>query len=51
VASRPDVAAGIVRDLAGKDLACWCPPPAEGQPDTCHAAALLVIANQEEGDR
>jgi hypothetical protein len=46
VASRPDVAAGIQRDLAGKDLACWCPLPAAGEPDICHAAALLVIANQ-----
>jgi Domain of unknown function (DUF4326) len=49
VASRPGVAAGIARDLAGKDLACWCPLPAEGQPDLCHAAALLVIANQHDG--
>jgi Domain of unknown function (DUF4326) len=41
----PDVAAGIRRDLAGRDLACWCPLPAAGEPDLCHAAALLVIAN------
>jgi Domain of unknown function (DUF4326) len=46
VASRPDVTAGIQRDLAGRDLACWCPLPADGEPDTCHAAVLLVIANQ-----
>lgn len=46
VASRPGVAAGIVRDLAGRDLACWCPLPAAGEPDLCHAAALLVIASQ-----
>jgi hypothetical protein len=45
VASRPDVVAHILEDLAGKDLACWCPLPAEGEPDMCHAAALLVIAN------
>jgi hypothetical protein len=48
VASRPDVAASIVRDLAGKDLACWCPLPAEGGPDLCRAAALLVLANQHD---
>jgi Domain of unknown function (DUF4326) len=48
VVSRPDVAAGIVRDLAGKDLACWCALPAAGQPDLCHAAALLVLANQHD---
>ena len=46
VASRPDVAAGILEDLPGKDLACWCPLPAAGEPDMCHAAVLLVMANQ-----
>lgn len=30
----------IIAELAGKDLACWCP---EGQP--CHADILLEIAN------
>jgi hypothetical protein len=34
-------------ELRGKDLACYCPLPAEGEPDHCHAAALLSIANQE----
>lgn len=34
--------------LAGKDLACWCPLPAPGEPDICHAAVLLEIANQGE---
>jgi hypothetical protein len=33
--------------LHGRDLTCWCPPPAVGQPDHCHAAVLLEIANQE----
>lgn len=37
--------ARICRELAGKNLACWCPLPAEGQPDHCHAAFLLEIAN------
>jgi hypothetical protein len=31
--------------LRGKDLACYCPLPAEGQPDHCHAAVLLRLAN------
>lgn len=30
--------------LRGHDLACWCPP---GQPDICHAAVLLELANHE----
>lgn len=29
-------------ELAGRDLACWCPP---GEP--CHADVLLRIANSE----
>ena len=31
--------------LRGKDLACTCPLPADGQPDHCHAAVLLELAN------
>jgi hypothetical protein len=34
-------AAALRRDLAGHDLACWCPLD---QP--CHADVLLEIANQ-----
>jgi hypothetical protein len=38
----------IRRELAGRDLACWCPlPERPGQPDHCHAAVLLAIANEE----
>jgi hypothetical protein len=33
----------IRRELAGKDLTCWCP---EDQP--CHADVLLRIANEEQ---
>lgn len=33
-----------IGDLAGKDLACWCPLPAEGD-DWCHASVLLSLAN------
>ncbi|WP_019732123.1 DUF4326 domain-containing protein [Mycobacterium avium] len=32
----------VVDELAGHDLACWCPPD---QP--CHADVLLELANQE----
>lgn len=32
----------VRRQLAGKDLACWCRP---GQP--CHADVLLEIANSD----
>ncbi|MFG1364706.1 DUF4326 domain-containing protein [Xanthobacter versatilis] len=32
-------------ELRGKNLACWCPLPEPGEPDTCHAAVLLAIAN------
>ena len=33
--------------LRGKDLACTCPLPEPGQPDHCHAAVLLKLANTE----
>ena len=42
------VTEGIRAELRGKNLACWCPLPAEGEPDICHAAELLRIANQPE---
>lgn len=34
------------RALAGKNLACWCKLPKPGEPDICHAAVLLEIANK-----
>lgn len=42
---RPELVEQARRDLAGRDLACWCPLPAPGEPDHCHAAALLSLAN------
>lgn len=39
----PYTPADIRRELAGKDLACWC---REGTP--CHADVLLEIANSCE---
>ncbi len=41
---------GIRRELGGRDLACFCPVPADGEPDHCHADVLLVWANEEVGD-
>ncbi len=32
-------------ELRGHDLMCWCPLPKLGEPDLCHAAILLEIAN------
>ena len=33
--------------LEGKNLACWCPLPAEpGEPDVCHAAILLELVRE-----
>lgn len=39
----------LVRPLLhGRDLTCWCPLAADGQPDHCHAAVLLEIANRRQ---
>jgi Domain of unknown function (DUF4326) len=32
--------------LRGKDLACWCALPRRGEPDICHAALLVELANR-----
>jgi hypothetical protein len=34
-----------VRDLAGRDLVCWCQSPSDENPLPCHATVLLEIAN------
>lgn len=36
----------IRKELRGKNLACWCKLPEVGEPDICHAAVLLKIANE-----
>ncbi|MFA7282813.1 MAG: DUF4326 domain-containing protein [Sterolibacterium sp.] len=42
----PHLIEAAQRDLRGKNLACWCPLPTEPyEPDCCHAAVLLDIAN------
>lgn len=35
----------VRRDLAGRDLACWCELPEPGEIDWCHARILLEISN------
>lgn len=41
----PQLVAAARAELAGKNLACWCP---KGDPyeDACHAAVLLELANK-----
>jgi len=40
----------IRHKLRGKNLACWCSLPKPGEPDLCHAAILLEIANADGGN-
>lgn len=51
IENHPNVTGFTVEDvrteLAGKDIACWCPPPGPGELDSCHGAVLLDIANRE----
>jgi hypothetical protein len=41
LATQPDLVAAARRELAGHDLACWCPVG-----EQCHADVLLGIANR-----
>ncbi|MFE4420387.1 DUF4326 domain-containing protein [Streptomyces sp. NPDC056817] len=43
--AHPEVAEQARQELAGRDLMCWCPLPGSGQPDHCHAAVLIRLAN------
>ncbi|WP_331756310.1 DUF4326 domain-containing protein (plasmid) [Streptomyces sp. NBC_01590] len=45
--SQEDLRAAV-HELRGRDLMCWCPLPADGEPDHCHAAVLLRLAAGEE---
>lgn len=39
--------AAAKEQLRGKNLGCWCPLPTRPyEPDECHAAVLLEIANK-----
>ncbi|MGE2733815.1 DUF4326 domain-containing protein [Mycolicibacterium vaccae] len=42
---RPDLTDEIRHELAGRDLACWCPLD-----DPCHADVLLDLANGPRDD-
>jgi hypothetical protein len=44
----PDLLAKTRAELKGKNLACWCSLPESGEPDYCHGAVLLEIANAYE---
>lgn len=45
-------AADVRRELAGRDLACWCPlEDDQGQRVPCHADVLLAIANERRRRR
>jgi hypothetical protein len=37
----PELLPRAIADLRGQNLGCWCAPPAEGQPDWCHARWLI----------
>lgn len=41
----PELEAAARHELAGTDLACWCPLPGPGEYDHCHAALLIQAAN------
>lgn len=43
--SRPDLVAAARRELAGRDLACWCRPGV-----LCHADVLLARVNNRPAD-
>ncbi|RZF05994.1 DUF4326 domain-containing protein [Streptomyces albidoflavus] len=43
----PSLAEAARTELRGRDLMCWCPLPEPGEPDHCHAAVLLDLANGE----
>lgn len=43
---RRDWILGHAAELRGKDLACFCALPAEGEPDHCHAAALIGLVDE-----
>jgi hypothetical protein len=40
LATHPEMTAAARRELAGRDLACWCPLD-----EPCHADVLLAVAN------
>jgi hypothetical protein len=49
--AHPELVAAARVELAGRDLACWCKPPEPGEPDHCHGAVLLALANAVDGSQ
>ena len=55
VSAIPDLAARrkkvleALPSVRGKNLACWCALPERDEPDCCHAAVLIALANQGDG--
>lgn len=47
LAKRREEVLAALPALRGKNLACWCALPKPGQPDICHAATLLQLANAD----
>lgn len=48
LAEHPELVEAARRELAGRDLACWCPLEDEhGNRMPCHADVLLEVANSE----
>lgn len=43
---KPEWFENWIAPLRDQDLACWCPLPEPGEPDWCHAAVLLEMANE-----
>lgn len=51
LAGQPGLVEQIRRELAGRDLACWCGlTDAAGRTLPCHAYTLLELANRPDGD-
>lgn len=48
LAEHPRLVEAARRELAGRDVACWCPEPAAGEPDLCHGRPLLDAIKQGE---
>lgn len=44
---QPHLMLAVAEELGGRDLACWCPLPAPGEEDICHAAFLLAMSNDD----
>lgn len=42
---QPGLVEAAKKELRGKPLACWCPVPAGGEPDNCHRAVWIEVAN------